>query len=106
MPQILIERVDSSAVQGEGSYVLLKKMTHGEVKAFNRAMGAASQTQDEGPLEVAIRTQVIAWNWSDAEGVALPLPKDDPGLLERLTEAELLFLTESIMGISSAKAKN
>ena len=106
MPQILIDRVDSASVQGEGSYVLLKKMTHGEVKTFNRAMSEAAATEDEEPLRIAIRTQVIGWNWSDAEGVAFPLPKDDPLLLDRLTEVELLFLTQSIMGVSSAKSKN
>jgi len=106
MPQILIDRVDSASVQGEGSYVLLKKMTHGEVKTFNRAMAAAAKSEDETPLQIIIRTQVMEWNWSDAEGVAFPLPKDEPEILERLTEAELLFLTQSIMGVSSAKSKN
>ena len=106
MPQILIERVDSASVQGEGSYVVLKKMTHGEVKAFNREMAAAAKSENEMPLQIIMLTQVVEWNWSDAEGVAFPLPKDDPSLLERLTEAELLFLTQSIMGISSAKSKN
>ena len=106
MPQLLVERVDSAPVQGEGSYVLLKKMTHGEVKAFNREMAAAAKSEDEMPLQIVIRTQVVDWNWSDQDGVLFPLPKDQPEILERLTEAELLFLTQNIMGVSSATSKN
>jgi len=106
MPQILIERVDSASVQGEGSYVVLKKMTHGEVKAFNAEMAEAAKFENEMPLQIVIRTQVVEWNWSDQDGIPFPLPKDEPEILERLTEAELLFLTQSIMGVSSATSKN
>lgn len=106
MPQLLVERVDSASVQGDGSYVVLKKMNHGEVKAFNQAMAAAAKSEDEMPLQIVIRTQVMDWNWSDQDGVPFPLPKDEPEILERLTEAELLFLTQNIMGVSSATSKN
>jgi hypothetical protein len=106
MPQIIIERVDSTEVQGEGSYVMLLKLKHGQTWALQAEMAAASKANDTRPLEDLLSRQVVGWNWANADGVPFALPKDDPEVLDELTEDELVFLAQSLLSVSGAKAKN
>jgi hypothetical protein len=97
-------------LQGEGSFVTVRRMKYGEKKQFKAVVREEFRKTagelGEGPLEDRICGHVIAWNWTDEEGKTLPLPKDDPEVLDRLTEEEVLFLTQAIMGSVETDAKN
>ena len=76
-------KVSTESVQGEGSWVELRGVTVGEQKAAR-----AGQLDDD---QVIIE-HVIGWNWADEAGRPLPLPKDEPGIVDTLTSEEARVL--------------
>jgi len=72
-------RVATESVQGEGSWVELRGTTVGEVRA------ARAGELDDDQL---ILKHVVGWNWVDDKGHDLPLPKDEPGIVDTLTAEE------------------
>ena len=110
MPQkTLTRRVETTEVQGEGAYVVVRVPTWGEQKAFRRRAEeneAQGKKVDEALVEETLIERVIAWNWSDENDVPLPLPKDDPSVLDRLTDEELTAITRAIFGTTGSDAKN
>ena len=81
-------------LQGPGSFVEFKRFTYGESKAIREAAAAHADDenwQQEESLRV-LAEHLIAWNWVDDDGNALPLPKDDPAVLDQLTDEEVKFL--------------
>lgn len=65
-------RVPSDEVQGEGSWVELSYITHGE---------AQLSFQGKGDDDVLLKSHVIAWNWVDNKGDPLGPPEEDLGKL-------------------------
>ena len=81
-------KVDASSVQGEGAYVEWRRMTWGERR---EARLMIAKSKDEAvPF---IFDHLIAWNWVDAEGGPLPIPRE-PDDLEKLYDEEIVFLTD------------
>lgn len=72
-------KVGTESVQGEGSWVQLRGTTVGEQKAAR-----AGELEDD----TLIQEHVLAWNWVDDAGNDLPLPKDEPGIVDTLTADE------------------
>lgn len=100
-------RVKSDEVQGPDSYVVVRRMTVGETKEImqrtaNREAGL--DTYSENGVWVA--EHVVEWNWTDGEGKELPFPKNDATVIDRLTNDELAFLNQAIVGRSEADRKN
>ncbi len=111
-------RVETPKLQGEGTFVRVSVMTWGEKKAFRKAqrsqleramklarqhgtgagLSAVAGQFDTEPVEQELINRVLDWNWTDAEDQPLPLPRNDPSVLDRLTEDELLFLTRLMIG--------
>lgn len=91
------KRYDSSDVQGPDSYVVMWRRTHGQAKAQRD-----SQVNDD-TLEQMIANAVVEWNWTDAEGTPLPLPKDDPAVIEDMPENELALLLHVFLGAIDVK---
>jgi len=73
------KRVDSAAVQGTESYIVIKPLTFGERRE--------RFTVDE------LMARVIEWNWLDWDDEPLPLPHDDAARA-LLTGEETEFLLE------------
>ena len=90
-------RVDASAVQGDGAYVIVRKMPYGLAKEGRRLLeaSASADVQDEFTLRM-FTDCVVEWNWVDDKGNPLPLPKD-AGIAE-LTVEETSFLAGAIAG--------
>jgi hypothetical protein len=100
-------RVKSDEVQGPDSFVVVRRMTVGETKEIMRATAgreAGLDTYSENGLWVA--DHVVEWNWTDGEGQALPFPKNDATVIDRLTNEELAFLNQAIVGRNEAERKN
>lgn len=104
-----VKTIDSSAVQGEGSYVVIKRMTYGEARAARDLARRAEKDKDEDAVADAgqdmIANHLMTWNWVDDEGNPLPLPRDDRGVFDRLTDEEVLFLGQALNGTADAQKK-
>lgn len=93
----LSRRFPSETVQDEGSWVEWAYNVFGE-SAAGRALEAefdgspeAWEKASEWNRQYLIR-HIIDWNWCDHEGNPLPLPKDDPRVIDDLTMEEIYFL--------------
>ena len=91
-------RINSESVQGDDSFVVLRRLTVGEMKS------SMSAPDDEDGIASFSRSlkmyydHVVEWNWVDDDDAPLPQLKDDPELVDRLTDAEVLFLARGLAG--------
>lgn len=89
------KRAASDKIQGEGSYVIFKRVTVGEFRSLQNEQGEKSLI--EVGLQL-IETHLIDWNWVDDEGKTLPLPSEDPSVIDNLYDEEATFLAEALLG--------
>lgn len=93
-------QVDSTEVQGEGSWVRVRRLTWGEIKALSRRQEAIKEDQEQA-IEVTdelLAEHALAWNWVDDDGAPLPQPKGNVGIIDQLTDEEFSFLADAITG--------
>ena len=95
MPRKPNRQVDSAEVQGEGSYVVFRRLLWGEFQDLSRRHEAKEITDDQHSSGILGR-QVAGWNWTDESGQALPVPQTDPSVLSRLTDEEVGWLIQQI----------
>jgi hypothetical protein len=79
-------RVPSDEVQGEGSWVDFQRPTWGMIGEL-----PADDRSGKRLLELAI----VGWNWTDDDGAPLPLPRDNPGMVDTLPQPEAQWLMEN-----------
>ena len=121
-----IIRVDASDVQGDGAYVVVRKLGYAQRQMATRMMADAFGGKLPQNLQGAditltseflagndaytrdlLTANVIEWNWVDDAGKALPVPSADPSVIERLTDDEVNFLARAIQGgQTQAETKN
>lgn len=105
---------DSTEVQGEGSWIKVRLVTHGEQKQILKEYGgvAGKSVSDigvEATMEMSaandrlVASKIFDWNWVDDEGDPLPLPKDDPTVIDQLTEFEHSFIASAMRGEGERK---
>lgn len=105
---------DSTEVQGEGSWIKVRLISHGESKRIMRDYGGlvGKSVDDIGvekftDMQVAnddlIAQKVAGWNWVGDDGEPLPLPQDDPAVLDLLTEFEHQFIARAMRGEGERK---
>ena len=98
----LLKRIDSADVQGDGSYVMMKAPTIGDIRD-----GALPDTTDRAAnMDFAVNLLgklVKEWNWVDDNGDPLPQPNED--LINGLPYAEIKFLMDALdlEGLSDQK---
>lgn len=88
-------RVDATSVRGDGAFVLLRPLTIAAARALRQRDPAADETALARDL---LARHILAWNWVDADGLPLPIPADDPAVLETLTADECAFLGRALVG--------
>ena len=90
------ERISSTEIQGEDSYVVISKMTVREVRE------ARKRSTDEGDMfELGIEStakHVVDWNWVDNDGKSLPVPSENPEVMDDLNVEEMTFLAQALLG--------
>ena len=99
-----VVRHASNEVQGEGSWVITAALNVAEMRAFR----ARAKEKDFDAFEVGVdvlRTHVYEWNWVGDDDGPLPQPKDDPTVIDILTDDEVEFLSGCIQG-KEEDAKN
>jgi hypothetical protein len=114
------KKVESSDIQGEGSYIALRLPTRGEVKALyregralQRATERAGELEEAGQQEEAdqlldetmtkndarsaelVIQHLVEWNWSGDDGKQLDRPKSIEDI-DALTSAEADFLINAV----------
>lgn len=97
-------RVSSEEVQGDESFVLLRRL---KVRDARKAADAAKEKKDDTVNLEILATSIIEWNWVDDDGKPMPLPGGKAEALDELTDQELAFLVDSLRGGPDAeKVKN
>lgn len=96
-------RYDSEAVQGEGSFVTMRKPSWGMMRKATAEM--ADKSEQEAGLAMMgelLPGLITDWNWTDVEGELLPLPKDRPEVIDDLEVEEAMFLVEKASALLTA----
>ena len=97
-------RFDSPKIQGDDSWVEVSRLTVGEAR---RAEKIKDDPDTDSFAEVVglYQTHIINWNWVDDDGSPLPLPKDDPDVVDGLTADEFSFLGDCLAGSEEDQKK-
>jgi hypothetical protein len=104
-------RLDSSEVQGEGSFVVLRKPNWKAMRsalgAFQAAGGEAEQaTAGLAMMDAMLPGMIVDWNWTDEAGDLLPLPSADPEAIGDLEPAEAIWLVQQASELVNLDRKN
>jgi len=126
-------RVMTPTVQGDDSYVVVRKLTVGEAqevmrerqrhsKEARKALQQAGEDQalrdifkEESQADAAYETfdwavrrfadHILSWNWVLDDGTPMPQVKDDPSILAQLTSDEMKVISDAL-GSNEDAAKN
>ena len=102
MPERRRVRVDMAAEQGEGAFVLTRPLPW----SLQKLMGATGELANE-QVARELLALVVDWNLVDDAGQPLPLPADDPNVIEKLTIPEVLLIARQVAeDVKAASSKN
>lgn len=90
---------DSDEVQGDGSKVVLSSVKVREIRALRKLGDDPNFDEFEGGVAL-LSKHIVKWNWVDDEGKPLPQPKEDPDVIDELTNEESEFLVGLLIGAS------
>lgn len=85
-------KIDTTPVQGEGSFVIAKPLTWDELKELQSLDAVATEERAPGFLV----DKVLDWNWTGDDDKPLPSPARDPSVIGKLTISEVIFLVRAI----------
>ena len=91
---------------GKKSYVIWRKLTWAESKAFT-LMQRNDELTDEQKIDATqtlLQEHIAEWNWVDEDGVPMPLPTADNGVFENLNDDETAFLVGLVSSGKDPKA--
>lgn len=91
-----VHRVDSTAVQGEDSWVEVSSATLGEVLGARKAKEDGIEENVWERNLAYLKRHILSWNWVDVDGSPLPQPGTDPDVLLGLTLPEHSFLLDAL----------
>jgi hypothetical protein len=95
-----IVRVDTPEVQGEGSWVRVRRANVEEMREKRNN----PKEVDAFEMGVALITRhAVDWNWVDDDDKPLPFPSEDPSVIEKLTDPEVAALGKAILGVDDLK---
>lgn len=97
-----VKRYETDEIQGEGSFVKVSGVKIREIRKIKKLSDDPDYDQFEGGLEM-VANHILDWNWIDDEGEPLPLPKDDPAVVDELTNQETEYLAELLIGSVASK---
>ena len=103
----VVRRIKSEEVQGEDSWVDMRRPKGRDIKDAVRKQDA--QGEDAGNLasyensQELLRAHVLSWNWVDDNGNPLPQPQDSEDVFDELTDEEVRFLTEHLTENKNSK---
>jgi hypothetical protein len=95
MPRKDSYRCESDHIQGKGSWVEVKALSHREWLAF-RELNKIEE------VNALVASHIAGWNWTDSNGEALPIPPD----IATMTELERAFLINALLWPAIVASKN
>lgn len=100
--RISTKKFSTAEVQGDGSFVILSSVKVGEQRDYFEQKDDEDFDKIEWGVELLIK-HIVDWNWVDDDGEPLPLPKDDPDVIDELTNAESELIAKLLV---SSDTKN
>lgn len=101
--RLIVKKYASEEVQGDDSFVEVSGIKVGEIRQLREMRdGGEDFNWLESSLELVAR-HIVNWNWVDDEDEPMPLPSEDPSVVNDLYHYELEFLSGIIMGGDEAK---
>lgn len=70
-------KVDASSVQGEGAYIIFKRLTWGERREYLKKYVAMKPKETVETSRQFLLEHLVSWNWVDENGAPIPLPKNE-----------------------------
>ena len=99
-------KLDSSSVQGDGSYVEFRKFTYGERNALRDKFAELRKEEKLDAIRNAsmdlVIERLVGWDWADEDSKPLELPKEYSDL-DALMEDEFDFLFDRMSDILSGE---
>ena len=115
MTRVTSKRIETTNLQGEGSFIVVKPVSYSTAKkarAFLFVEGGNTTEEKQGLAdeqtqftEKMIFESVVSWNWTDDENNPLPIPRKTEDL-DALTVEEVNFIVQSITGMTGTQEKN
>jgi hypothetical protein len=85
--------VDSSEIQGEGSFVKIKNISLNEI--LEHSQSADGKPSDEEAAQLGLQIlddMIVEWDWVDDDDEPLPVPAENPGTIASLPFQESSWL--------------
>lgn len=103
MPRrVSIKTVNAEEIQGEGAYIKFTPLKVKEIREIRGARDDPDRDSFEAGMEMLTR-HVAEWNLVDDEGQPLPLPSEDPEVINDLTDEEATFMVLQLTGSDQQK---
>ena len=99
-----VRKHDASEVQGEDAFVITTAVKVKEIREIRKQAADPEHDDFEGGIKLLAK-HIVKWNWVDDEGKPLPCPKDDPEVIDDLTNEESEYLVGLLMS-GKDEAKN
>jgi len=85
--------VDSSEIQGEGSFVKIKNISLNEILEHSQSANGKPDDEEAAQLGLQILDDMIVeWDWVDDDDEPLPVPAENPGTIASLPFQESSWL--------------
>jgi hypothetical protein len=89
----LYRKIDSSEIQGEGSFVKFKNVSLAEILKHSQGVNGDLGNEEAAQLGLQVLDEMIVdWDWVDDEDELLPIPADNPGTIAGLPFQESSWL--------------
>ena len=85
--------VDSSEIQGEGSFVKIKNISLNEI--LEHSQGTDGKPSDEEAAHLGLQVlddMIVEWDWVGDDDEPLPVPAENPGTIAGLPFQESSWL--------------
>ena len=87
-------KVDSSEIQGDGSWVTIRKVGF-EIIRYQNLTDLQDADSNMDLAYQAAKSVLYEWNWVDDNGDPFPQPKDNPEVFDELTVEEQWFILQA-----------
>lgn len=94
----------SVEVQGEGTWVKMRRPKVGQLKAIMKLQSDTGNLEAFDAVTELLEGLIVDWNWTDEDDNPLSKPGDGVSLDELLTDDEIFFLSQ-LLGEEASKAR-
>ena len=96
------KRFDTKDVQGKDSYVVMSSLRVGERRDYVEKSKGKNFSMMKWGIDILTK-HIIEWNWVGDDDEPLPTPRDDPKVMDDMTDEESELL---VMLLTNSDTKN